>query len=161
MTVSNDLAVALRGVAAMVSLEDKAIKQALNLESRRNLLPYMKGTLSSSAPNALARRVARTATVQSSRGFPYLKVTGKLGAKHTKKVNVAAAVEFGAVGQVFIEYKRKGHKVVRRTTAQFRPQKSAGKWIYPAAERMAPAVAAAWLTIVEDYYAAQGAETRG
>jgi hypothetical protein len=159
--VSSDLAVRLRGVAAMVSLEDKDLKRDLNLETRRSILPYMKSTLSGSAPTPLARRIARTATVQTSRGFPFLKVTGKVGAKSSRRTNVAAGVEFGAVGIVRIRYtarKPNGgtHDVVRRTTrTKFGPRNENGKWIYPAAERMAPAVADAWLTVVQDYYERQ------
>lgn len=156
--LDTDVATRLRGVAAMVTLEDKELKRALNLEARRSLLPYVKGSIVGAAPNALARRVARSATVQTSRGFPYLKVTGKFGAKSSRRTNLAAGVEFGAVGQVRIGYERKRTKqpgsshVVRRTTAQFRPRTSSGRFIYPTAERVTPALAAAWLQVVEDYY---------
>lgn len=156
LDLHTDVATKIRGVAALVTLEDKDLKRALNLEARRSLLPYVKSTVISSAPNALARRVARTATIQTSRGFPFLKVTGKFPAIHTRRVNLAAAVEFGAVGAVRIGYQRKGkhgqHHVTRRTTAQFRPRVAGGKFIYPAAERVAPALAAAWLEVVEQEY---------
>ena len=152
-----DVATRVRGVAAMVSMEDKELKRALNLEARRSLLPYVKSSITSAAPTPLARRVARSATVQTSRGFPYLKVTGKFPALHTKRVNLAAAVEFGAVGRIRVRYQQtrgaKRVQVVRRTTAQFAPHKASGKFIYPTAERIAPALAAAWLQVVEDYYA--------
>lgn len=156
--LQTDVATRLRGVAVMVTLEDKDMKRALNLEARRSLLPYVKGQVIASAPNQLARRVARTATIQTSRGFPFLKVTGKFPAVHTRRVNLAAAVEFGAVGHVLVRYdRRKRHggqaPVVRRTTAQFRPRTAAGKFIYPAAERVAPALASAWLEVVEAEYA--------
>lgn len=151
-----DVATRLRGAAALVSLEDKELKRALNLEARRSLLPYVKGSIAAAAPTPLARRVVRSATIQTSRGFPYLKVTGKFPAVHTRRVNLAAAVEFGAVGHVLIHYRqRRKHgstDVTRRTTAQFKPRKDSGKFIYPTAERMAAPLAAAWLTVVEDYY---------
>ena len=151
-----DVATRLRGAAALVSLEDKELKRALNLEARRSLLPYVKSSVVSAAPTPLARRVARSATIQTSRGFPYLKITGKFPAVHTRRVNLAAAVEFGAVGQVRVAYKqRRKHgttNVTRRTTSQFRPRKESGKFMYPTAERMAGPLAAAWLTVVEDYY---------
>ena len=152
-----DVATRLRGVAALVSMEDKELKRALNLEARRTLLPYVKSSIVSAAPTPLARRVARSATIQTSRGFPYLKVTGKFPAIHTRRVNLAAAVEFGAVGAVRVHYVQRRHgkrvDVTRRTTAQFRPRKANGRFIYPTAERVAPALAAAWLQVVETYYA--------
>lgn len=154
--LTTDVATRLRGAAALVSLEDKELKRALNLEARRSLLPYVKSSITSAAPTPLARRVARSATIQTSRGFPYLKVTGKFPALHTRRVNLAAAVEFGAVGRVRVRYQQtRGSKrvpVTRRTTAQFTPRVKAGKFIYPTAERVAPALAAAWLQVVEDYY---------
>ena len=154
--LTTDVATRLRGAAALVSLEDKELKRALNLEARRSLLPYVKSSITSAAPTPLARRVARSATIQTSRGFPYLKVTGKFPAIHTRRVNLAAAVEFGAVGRVRVRYQQtRGSKrvpVTRRTTAQFTPRVKAGKFIYPTAERVAPALAAAWLQVVEDYY---------
>lgn len=154
--LQTDVATRLRGAAALVSLEDKELKRALNLEARRSLLPYVKSSIASAAPTPLARRVARSATIQTSRGFPYLKVTGRFPAIHTRRVNLAAAVEFGAVGRVRVRYEQtrgaKRVKVTRRTTAQFTPRVKAGKFIYPTAERVAPALAAAWLQVVEDYY---------
>lgn len=151
-----DVATRLRGAAALVSLEDKELKRALNLEARRSLLPYVKSSVVSAAPTPLARRVARSATIQTSRGFPYLKVTGKFPAIHTRRVNLAAAVEFGAVGRIRVRYTqaraRQRVQVTRRTTAQFTPRNPSGKFIYPTAERVAPALAAAWLQVVEDYY---------
>lgn len=154
--LSTDVATRLRGAAALVTVEDKELKRALNLEARRSLLPYVKSSIVSSAPTPLARRVARSATIQTSRGFPYLKVTGKFPALHTRRVNLAAAAEFGAVGRIRVRYDQrrggKAVKVTRRTTAQFTPRTRAGKFIYPTAERVAPALAAAWLTVVEDYY---------
>ena len=163
MTVSTDTAVQLRGTAALVTVADKDTKRALNLEARRTLLPYVKAQIIAAAPNALARRVARSATIQTSRGFPYLKVTGKHPGITTKRTNLAGAVEFGAVGQVRIAYKARNpsgsgsHDVTRRTTRAFRPRAEQGKFIYPTAERVAPALAAAWLQIVEDLYQAQAA----
>lgn len=151
-----DVATRLRGAAALVSMEDKELKRALNLEARRSLLPYVKGSIVSAAPTPLARRVARSATIQTSRGFPYLKVTGKFPAVHTRRVNLAAAAEFGAVGRIRVRYTQRRAartvKVTRRTTAQFAPRRESGKFIYPTAERVTPALAAAWLQVVEDYY---------
>lgn len=156
--IRTDVTTRLRGVAALVTLEDKDLKRALNLEARRSLLPYAKQRIQAAAPNALARRVVRTATIQTSRGFPYLKVTGKVGAPRSRRTNLAAAAEFGAVGVVRIRYQRAkpsggSSPVVRRTTAQFKPRREQGKFIYPTAETMTPALAAAWLQVVEDYYA--------
>lgn len=158
-TLDTDVAKRLRGAAALVSLEDKDLKRALNLEARRSLLPYVKSSITSAAPTPLARKVARSATIQTSRGFPYLKVTGKFPALHTRRVNLAAAVEFGAVGRIRVRYTQrrasKQVKVTRRTTAQFTPRTASGKFIFPTAERVAPALAAAWLQVVEDYYREQ------
>ena len=55
-TLHSDVATRLRGVAAMVSLEDKDLKRALNLEARRSLLPYVKGSIAAAAPTPTAPR---------------------------------------------------------------------------------------------------------
>lgn len=151
--VTSDVAAQLRGVAAMLRVEDKDLKRALNLETRRTLLPYAKSRISGATRNHLQARTARTATMQTGRGFPYLKLAGKVHG-----VNLAAAAEFGSVGQVRVRYTihsraGKPYTVTRRTTAQFRPPNKGGKFIYPTVETMTGAASAAWLQVVSDLYA--------
>jgi hypothetical protein len=62
-----------------------------------------------------------------------------------------AAVEFGAKHKKK-SYMRKGHRVTRNTTAQFRGRRTQGYVFYPAAREMIPRLASLWVqTVVKTY----------
>jgi hypothetical protein len=60
-------------------------------------------------------------------------------------------VEFGAAHRK-VTYTRKGHRVTRNTTAQFKPRNRSGYVFYPAAKEMIPRLASLWVqTVVKTF----------
>lgn len=144
----------LRDVILALKTSDRDVRSAIRTFTRSELIRPWLEAMNDRASTIVERRVlSATATVQVSDQNIRITSAAKgrtLSGGLSPKVDYAP-VEFGA-GRAKRTYTRKGHKVSRVTTNQFRPRNRRGYVFYPAASEMIPRLARLWVqTVVKTY----------
>lgn len=144
----------LRDVVLAINQSDREIQRAIRTFTKAEITRPWLEAISDQASTPLERRViANTATVAVSNQNIRIQSAAKgrkLSGGLQPKTDYAP-VEFGAAPRKQT-YTRKGHKVKRNTTAQFRRPNRNGYVFYPAASRMIPRLASLWVqTVVKTY----------
>lgn len=144
----------LKDIVLALQASDRTVRGAIRAYTRSELTRPWLEAINDRASTTLERRViAGTSTVQVSdqniritAATKGRRLSGGLSPKHDY-----APVEFGAKSRKKT-YTRKGHRVTRNTTAQFRTRRPRGYVFYPAAAEMIPRLARLWVqTVVKEY----------
>lgn len=140
----------LQDVAIAIQNSDREVRSAIRAFTKSRITRPWLEAIANEADTTLEQRViAGTSTVATSDMNVRVQSAAK-GRRLSGGLNPKtdyAAVEFGATQQKRT-YMRKGHRVTRNTTAQFKGRKRSGHVFYPAAERMIPRLASLWVQTV-------------
>ena len=144
----------LQDVARAIQSSEKEVRSAIRAFTKARLTTPWLQEIAAEADTTLERRViSSTATVAVSDQNIRIQSASKgrrLSGGLQPKVDYGP-VEFGA-GHKKRSYTRKGHRVTRNTTAQFRGKRRQGYVFYPAAREMIPRLASLWVqTVVKTY----------
>lgn len=144
----------LKDIILALRSSDREVRSAIRTFTRAELTRPWLEAINDQASTILERRViSATATVKVS--DQNIRITSatkgrRLSGGLSPKTDYAA-VEFGAKGGKRT-YTRKGHKVTRNTTAQFKARNRKGYVFYPAATEMIPRLARLWVqTVVKTF----------
>lgn len=144
----------LQDVILALKNSDAETRRAIRTFTKAEMVRPWLEAISKEASSATETRViAATATVAVSDQNIRIQSAAKgrkLSGGLLPKVDYGP-VEFGANHQKKT-YTRKGHRVTRNTTAQFKPRNRKGYVFYPAARDMVPRLARLWVqTVVKTY----------
>ena len=145
---------ALKDMIWSLNQADREVQKQIRVQTKANLTRPWKAEIDRRAGTKLERRViSDTATVVVSNQNIRIQSAAKgrkLKGGLSPKVDYAP-IEFGA-GHKKVTYTRKGHRVTRNTTAQFKPRNRKGYVFYPAAREMIPRLASLWVqTVVKTF----------
>jgi hypothetical protein len=145
---------ALKDMIWSLNQADREVQKQIRVQTKANLTRPWKDEIDRRAHTKLEQRViSDTATVVVSNQNIRIQSAAKgrkLKGGLQPKVHYRA-VEFGS-GHQQRTYTRKGYKVTRNTTAQFKPRTKEGYVFYPAAKEMIPRLASLWVqTVVKTY----------
>jgi hypothetical protein len=145
---------ALQDVILALKNSDAETRRAIRTFTKAEIVkPWLQAVLSEADTTLERRVIAGTATIAVSDQNIRIQSAAKgrpLSGGFQPKRDYAA-VEFGAKHRK-VTYTRKGHRVTRNTTAQFRGRRSQGYVFYPAAREMIPRLARLWVqTVVKTY----------
>ena len=145
----------LRDVILAINQSDREVQSAIRSYTKAELTRPWLEAINSRASSTLERRViSATATVAVSNQNIRIQSAAKgrkLSGGLQPKVDYPP-VEWGA-GKRKATYTRKGHRVTRNTTAQFKGPNRRGYVFYPAAREMIPRLASLWVQTVVKVYA--------
>lgn len=144
----------LQDVVVALKNSDAETRRAIRTFTKARMTRPWLEAINAEAGTTLERRViAGTATVTTSDQNIRIASAGKgrrLSGGLQPKVDFPP-VEYGA-GHKKKSYVRKGHRVTRNTTAQFKPHTRRGYVFWPAARKMVPRLASLWVqTVVKTY----------
>ena len=133
---------------------DRETRRAIRTFTKARILRPWLESIRDEADTQLEQRViSATATVQVSDQNIRIQSAGKgraLSGGLQPKVDYPP-VEWGAKHRK-VTYTRKGHRVTRNTTAQFKRHDRSGHVFYPAAREMIPRLASLWVqTVVKTF----------
>ena len=144
----------LQDVILALKSSDAETRRAIRTFTKARLTrPWLEAINDQASTPLETRVIAATATVAVSDQNIRIQSAAKgrrLSGGLSPKVDYGP-VEFGA-GHKKVPYRRKGHRVVRNTTAQFKSKRRKGYVFYPAAQEMIPRLASLWVqTVVKTY----------
>lgn len=144
----------LQDVILALKNSDAETRRAIRTFTKAEITRPWLEAINKEAGDILERRViAATATVAVSDQNIRIQSAAKgrkLSGGLQPKLDYGP-VEFGAAGKKK-SYMRKGHRVTRNTTAQFKPRNRKGYVFFPAARLMIPRLARLWVqTVVKTY----------
>ena len=145
---------ALQDVILALKSSDAETRRAIRTFTKARIVkPWLDSVLNEADTKMERRVIAGTATIAVSDQNIRIQSAAKgrrlKGGFEPKRDY--AGVEFGALHKK-VTYTRKGHRVTRNTTAQFRGRRTQGYVFYPAAREMIPRLARLWVqTVVKTY----------
>jgi hypothetical protein len=134
----------LRALAEMFRDADRETQRAMRKASAQ-VAPILKQAAMRRAHDDVSRKIAASGKVTPSRKG--LKATFGASGKHgsAKLSELTRPWEFGGNRERFDTYRRKGHRVARRTQRQIPAKAPDGRFLYPALADAAPKVVGAWV----------------
>lgn len=146
---------ALQDVVLAIQSSDREVRSAIRAQAKANMTTPWLSEINERASTSVERRVlAATAVIAVSDQGVRVQSAGKgrrLSGGLFPKQDFGP-VEFGA-NHNKRSYTRKGHRVTRNTTAQFKPRNRSGYVFYPAAREMIPRLARMWVQTIVKFYA--------
>lgn len=138
-----------------INQSDREVRSAIRAFTKSELTRPWLEAINDRASSTLERRViSATSTIAVSDQNVRVQAASKgrrLSGGLQPKVDYPP-VEFGAK-QRKTTYTRKGHRVTRNTTAQFKGRRPSGYVFFPAAREMVPRLASLWVQTVVKVYA--------
>ena len=144
--------------ADLMRRADKDLQKLMRREITREVNPWLKSAIRSSAADAPSRKIAGTARVRSGQRPAVVVGSAKKFSGGESTAALAAVYEFGGQQNYRRGYARRNpggggrHKVVRHTQRQIPRRERSGRFIYPAVADAAPMLVGAWVGAISDVY---------
>ena len=141
----------VRALAAEFKNADRETQKAIR-RATTTVSPLLKDAALRRAHDPVSRKIAASGKVTPSRKG--LKAVFGASGKHgsARLSELTRPWEFGGNRDRYDTYRRKGHRVKRRTQKQIPPKASNGRFIYPAVATAAPRIVGAWVRAVVEVF---------